>query len=241
VPSPIRTVASAVAARFVPVGVRGRNYLVGFGGDARWSIAHVNLYFDAVSRSRIFSHHVRSRLPDFVEPEFYKKKLSASHATVLQQATTSDFRSTMVDDYLVKVDRASMLASLEIRAPFLDHQLIGFAFQNVPDQLKAGKRGRKVLLRRLGQKLLPPDFNLTRKHGFSLPIGSWFRGPWQDYARSVLANASPFIFDKRAVMSLLTQHSVGMANSQRLFSLMMFELWRREYNVTIPWESGHQV
>jgi asparagine synthase (glutamine-hydrolysing) len=232
-PSLLRRVIGRTSAQLLPTGVRGRNHLIGLSKDARWNIAHLNMYFDTVSRSRLLTSSVQRRLRSLPGPEEYKSGLCSSRQTVLQQATTVDFRSTMVDDYLVKVDRSSMLASLEVRAPFLDQNVIRFAFAHLPDRLRAGRTGRKILLRELAQRILPPGLDVKRKHGLSLPLASWFRGEWHAYAQAILSEISPAFFNTAAVAEILKSHKAGMANSHRVFSLIMFELWRREYNVTI--------
>ena len=108
-----------------------------------------------------------------------------------------------MDDILVKVDRASMLTSLEIRAPWLDHRLIEFAFRSVPDRLRATPDERKVLPRRLALRLLPPQLDLARKQGFSIPLATWFKGSWGDFMTEVLTQADPDIFDPAAVRRLI--------------------------------------
>jgi len=75
---------------------------------------------------------------------------------LLQRATRTDFENYLPEDILVKVDRASMLASLEVRAPFLDYRILEFAFGKVPSRLKADTAERKILLKRLCAKILPP-------------------------------------------------------------------------------------
>ena len=84
--------------------------------------------------------------------------------------TRLDFETFLPDDILVKVDRASMLNSLEIRAPLLDHRIIEFVFRQIPGRFKlTGKEG-KIFLRILAQKLLPKELDLNRKQGFSPPL-----------------------------------------------------------------------
>jgi asparagine synthase (glutamine-hydrolysing) len=125
-----------------------------------------------------------------------------------------------------------MLASLEVRAPWLDYRLIEFAFSRVPDHLRATRRQRKILPRRLAERCLPHDLDLRRKQGFSLPLGRWFRGGWGDYIRQVLGSDS-CLFDRKAVEGLLAGQRRGRSNTQRLFALAMLELWRREYRVAV--------
>ena len=79
-----------------------------------------------------------------------------------------DFENYMAEDILVKIDRASMLNSIELRAPFLDHRLIEYAFKNIPSNMKATSNSRKIILKMLAKKLLPDNFDLKRKQGFSI-------------------------------------------------------------------------
>jgi asparagine synthase (glutamine-hydrolysing) len=132
----------------------------------------------------------------------------------------------------VKVDRASMLCSLEVRAPFLDPRLIEFAFSRVPDRLRATAHERKILSRKLAERLLPPALDLRRKQGFALPLRKWLKGDWGRYIEDVLTGGEADLFDRRVVRRLLVGQRGGFSNMQRLFALTMIELWRREYRVT---------
>jgi asparagine synthase (glutamine-hydrolysing) len=192
------------------------------------------MYFDEQSRYRLLSGEVCKSLAGGPLPEEYKASLCLIAHTLLQQATAVDFRSYLVDQILVKVDRASMLSSLEIRAPWLDYRIIEFAFGHVPDILKATGIERKVLPQRLAERLLPPGMDLKRKQGFSMPLAAWFKGDWGAYIESILREADPGLFDPRAVRKLIVGQRHGLSNTQRLFALTMFELWRREYRVTVP-------
>lgn len=230
-PAPLRRGVGA-AARALPVGTRGRNHLMALGGDVRTSVAHVNLYFDAGTRRRLLAPlYARTGVPPAAEG--VKAALCAFGRTPLQQATAADFLSYLPDDILVKVDRASMLSSLEVRAPFLDPRIVEFAFGRVPDRLRASGGERKVLLRRLGARLLPPELDLTRKQGFSIPLAQWFRGEWSGMLNDVLSGLDPRAFDPAVVQGLLAGQRRGLSNANRLFSLTMFELWRREYGVSL--------
>jgi asparagine synthase (glutamine-hydrolysing) len=126
-----------------------------------------------------------------------------------------------------------MLASLEVRAPWLDHRIIELAFGRVPDALRATETERKVLPRRLAERLLPPGLDLTRKQGFSIPLQAWFKDEWGKYFDQVLNEVDPALFNRQFINGLLTGQRLGLANTPRLFALTMFELWRREYKVTL--------
>jgi asparagine synthase (glutamine-hydrolysing) len=232
-PRPFRLPAADWLARLLPAGFKGRNYFVGLGRDLPESIAQFNSFFDGPLRRRLLASARRAPLPDS-SPEAYKLRLCRPGQTPLQAATAVDFQTYLPDDILVKVDRASMAASLEMRAPWLDHRLIEFAFARVPDALKATARERKILPRLLAARLLPPDLDLSRKQGFSLPLASWFRKEWGRYTEDVLSALDPSVFDPAAVRNLIRNQRRGYSNAQRLFALTMFELWRREYRVSLP-------
>jgi len=153
---------------------------------------------------------------------------------LLQRATRTDFENYLAEDILVKVDRASMLNSLEVRAPLLDYRIIEFAFGKVPSDLKATPSSRKVLLKRLAARLLPPQFDQQRKQGFSIPLAAWLQsGPWLRFFRDVLLGSDGRLFDRAAVSELLDGQARGLRNSERLFALLLFELWRQEYRIEV--------
>ena len=218
------------AAALVPVGVRGRAYLrsLALPDDEAWIAPTIQ--FDVASRRRLAP---ATRALAGVSPEQYR--LAAGHAgrTPLQKMMIADFTTYLPEDILVKVDRASMLASLEVRAPLLDYRIIEFAFGRVPDHLRATPDNRKVLLRMLASRILPPKLDLTRKMGFSLPLASWFRGPWGGYMDDVLNSAPSALYNGKALKKLMTGEKERRRNAQRLFNLAFLELWRREYNVHV--------
>jgi asparagine synthase (glutamine-hydrolysing) len=240
IPAPARGLARGAIGRYVPVGTKGRNYLLGLAADPPYNIVQFNVVFDVDARRELLGplagDHDRPG-----GPERLKAALCSDRATALQQSTALDFRTYLVDDILTKVDRASMLCSLEVRAPFLDPRLIDLAFRRLPDRLRATATERKVLSRRLAERVLPPGLDLTRKQGFSLPLDQWFKGDWGTFIEEVLTAPGSDLFDQRVVRQLLAGQRRGMANTHRLFSLAMIELWRREYRVSIGPDSGQRL
>lgn len=226
VPRPLRAVASAFA-RALPVGTRGRNWLLGLGTDFRRGLPGIASYFDANARRRLLGD---SWSPD---AEAVRERRVPRDTDLLQRATRMDFENYLPEDILVKVDRASMLTSLEVRAPLLDYRVVEFAFGRVPSALKATAHSRKVLLKQLAAKVLPREFDRTRKQGFSIPLASWLRaGPWQKFFADVLLHPANTVFDHAEVRRLIAGQEKGRSNSERLFALVFFELWRREYGAT---------
>ncbi len=125
-----------------------------------------------------------------------------------------------------------MLASLEIRAPFLDPAVIAFAFQRVPDRLKMRGAHRKILLRKLAARMLPRRVVERGKQGFVVPLQRWFAGEFGRLISTVLLESTDSIFDRKMVDRLLDGQRKGYRNESRLFSLALFELWRSKYRVT---------
>jgi asparagine synthase (glutamine-hydrolysing) len=238
VPGPLRHLVG-MTSRLLPVGVPGRNHLTAIAGDERANIAHVNLYFDRWTRRRLLVPTVQHGAQG--TPEDHRSALCRPAHGSLRQATEADFRTTLVDAYLVKVDRASMLASLEVRVPWLDHRIIEFAFGRLSDELRATTGELKILPRRLARRLLPPALDLGRKWGLSLPLASWFKGEWGAFVESVLREADPGVLNLRVIEGLIAGQRRGLANTARLFALTMFELWRREYRVTCSGAPGSSV
>jgi len=232
-PRSARKAVQATATKLMPVGMRGRNYLLGIAAEPPANIVQFNVLFDADARRRLLAPLGQMR-PAPGGPEAYKAALCAAADSALRQSTALDFQTYLVDDILVKVDRASMLCSLEVRAPFLDPRLIAFAFGRVPDRLRATAGARKILLRRLAGRVLPESLDLTRKQGFSLPLAQWFKGDWGRYIADVLTTDSDVVFDRRLVRQLIAGQRRGFANTHRLFALTMIELWRREYGLAPP-------
>jgi asparagine synthase (glutamine-hydrolysing) len=134
---------------------------------------------------------------------------------------------------LVNSDRASMAAGLELRAPFLDHTLVEL-MGRIPSSLKLdGFRSLKGLLKRALGDRLPPDILRRGKKGFGVPFGDWFRGPLAGLVRDVLDPARlrrTGLFDAGRVEHVVDGHLRGGRDEPKLlWSLLAFELWRREY------------
>ena len=230
-PSVLKRSIAGVAG-LLPTGLRGRTYLRSLGMPDRDAWVGATLHFDSATRRRLAP---LTRMVQGTPPESYRLRAGLGGRTPLQAMTRADFQTYLPEDILAKVDRASMLASLELRAPFLDYRIVEFAFGRVPDELRATGKKRKVLLRLLAERLLPSRLGLDRKQGFSLPLDSWFKGSWGNYLSDVLRSAPRELFAATEIESLLRQNH-RFPLSQRLFNLSILELWRAEYNIQV---TGH--
>jgi asparagine synthase (glutamine-hydrolysing) len=134
----------------------------------------------------------------------------------------------LVDDLLVKTDRASMAHSLEARVPFLDEIVAGFAL-SLPTDLKVRGLQKKRILRRAAAPLLPRSLLHRRKRGFSIPAAAWLRGELEPFAREVLAPEQirrQGYFRPETVTRLLDDHVAGREDlSRQLWGLLSFTLW----------------
>jgi asparagine synthase (glutamine-hydrolysing) len=145
----------------------------------------------------------------------------------VQAALATDRISYLPDDLLTKVDRCSMLHALEVRSPFMDHELVQFAAGLTTDQLLSG--GPKRMLREAFAKDLPAWVFKRKKMGFAVPIGEWFRGELRPMLRETLFSSDAFgrtHFDMKVVERLVEEHEQERVDhSQRLYALLMLELW----------------
>jgi asparagine synthase (glutamine-hydrolysing) len=139
-----------------------------------------------------------------------------------------DFCNYLVDDILVKVDRASMAVGLEIRAPFLDHRIVELAW-SMPLAMRYGPDGGKLVLRELLQRHVPRQLTDRPKKGFGVPVADWLRGPLKEWAQDLLDSKrlqQDGLLDADAVGKLWRQHLCGWQDhSDVLWSILMFQAW----------------
>ncbi|MFT3867307.1 MAG: asparagine synthase (glutamine-hydrolyzing) [Nibricoccus sp.] len=233
IPDSLRRGFAAFARACLPIGAPGRTVLMGSAGDIGNGMAHFNLFFDAVARRALVPAFQKRDESGWDIPEKYKQSFAYKYKGIPLAGMAMDFHSYLPEDILVKVDRASMLASLEVRAPFLDRYVMEFAFSKVPNHLRATPEKRKILLRHLGKRLLPPTLDLKRKQGFSLPLQSWMQGEWKQYITDVLFDQKDALFDQKMLRSLWNGQCRGLKNTQRIFSLVILKLWMNIHKISV--------
>jgi asparagine synthase (glutamine-hydrolysing) len=146
----------------------------------------------------------------------------------LQIARYIDAKISLEGDLLVKVDRASMLASIESRAPFLDHRLMEFSYK-LPDNYLISGNNMKRILKSSFSKLLPDKFFNAPKSGFEIPIGAWFRNELKFNLIDTLSEdkiQNHGFFDYEVIKSLIDEHlSMKIDHSWKLWTLYSFQKW----------------
>ncbi len=150
----------------------------------------------------------------------------------LNQVLMIDMRLYLESDILVKLDRASMMASLEGRVPVLNNDFVAYA-TSLPLDMKLRGLRSKFLLKRALRGILPDRILNRPKKGFGIPVAEWFRGPLREQMLSVLAPeriAQEGFFEAGAVRRLIDDHLAGRRdNRKQLWTLFAFELWHDGY------------
>jgi asparagine synthase (glutamine-hydrolysing) len=138
----------------------------------------------------------------------------------------------MTDDVLVKVDRTSMMESLEVRCPLLDHQVLEFVAR-IPFEYKLRGQVTKWILKEVASDLLPPEILARPKQGFGMPLDRWFGGDFGRLAREVLLDPRARgrgWFDPRGVEALLSGAGQRAEHGARqTWTLVCLELWAQSY------------
>jgi asparagine synthase (glutamine-hydrolysing) len=138
---------------------------------------------------------------------------------------------TYLHELLMKQDQMSMAASIESRVPFLDHKLVEFT-SGLPERLKLRGWTTKYVLRQSMKGILPEAILSRPKMGFPVPVGKWFRQEYRsivdDYVLSDRALGRG-IFNEEFVRGFVKRHQAGEDHSERLWALVNFEMWQRQF------------
>lgn len=241
-PEPLRARLGDALDRVVSSPVMGRLGL-GLPGLARlkaderaWKLRDVvDAPPERVMRA-VISHHARPErlLPGLREPleEPWCGGLAPALADLPERLQLADMLTYLPDDILTKVDRASMGVGLEVRVPLLDHRVVEFVWR-LPRHLRIRDGRPKYLLRRLLARHLPERLFERPKHGFSVPVHDWLRGPLARWARELatparLHDAGPF--DLAHVRRLFEEHRTGRVDRRfELWNLLCWLDWHRHW------------
>jgi asparagine synthase (glutamine-hydrolysing) len=159
----------------------------------------------------------------------YHEPASGTH---LERVLYQDVGLYLCHSVLAKVDRASMAASLEVRAPLLDTAVAEFAGA-LPIDWKLHRMTGKWIFKRVARRLLPRAIVDRPKKGFGMPIARWLRGELHELARDALLDGSSLAasgaLDRGEIARMLDEHVAGaIDHRQRLWALVVLELWRRK-------------
>jgi len=152
--------------------------------------------------------------------------------TPLRRMLYLDSRVWLPDDLLVKADKMTMAHAIELRVPFLDHELMEHAW-SLPDHLKIHNGVGKALLRKAALGRVPQAILERPKMGFGTPTAAWLRGGMRDLAHDALSDSRSLArerFDLGFVQSLLSRHEAGADLSAELWPLVVLELWHKNFS-----------
>ena len=159
--------------------------------------------------------------------DYYNRPKTHDHLSRLQYL---DIKTYLTDDILVKVDRASMANSLEVRSPLLDHVLMEL-MARMPSSLKLKGNIGKYIFKKSLEPVLPREILTRRKQGFGVPVAEWFRKDLKKTAAGVLLQDDPMgVLNAKGIADLWSKHQSGFRDfSTPLWTLFMFRLWQESY------------
>jgi asparagine synthase (glutamine-hydrolysing) len=244
---PLRTLGPVMGS-LLPDGMRGKNRLRNLGLPPEERFTEAASVVSTPLRHRLlqpeFVFHGTSD-PRRVQLDCFAEEPGLDLFTRMQRV---DVKTYLPYDILVKVDKASMLTSLETRAPLLDHVLAEYV-ASLPHEVRNRGGQPKYLFKRAAYDLLPRENLTRRKMGFGLPVEHWLRGDLRELANDLLSSQQARhrgVIDTRLVEQLLVDHQSRLRNYTRpIWTWLCFELWCRIYldqtNVDTPaLERGHQ-
>lgn len=189
--------------------------------------------FDQKMKAELYTPETREKISELNSSEVYTKYMSSvPSGSFMNKMSYADIKVYIPNDILVKVDKMSMLNSLEARVPLLDHQLVEFS-ASIDPRLKIKSLEKKYLLKKAVQPILPKEIIYRKKKGFGIPLKEWFNGELKDFANEELLSEramSRGYFNREYVRTILNKHQEGKRNyGAHIWMLLCFEMWNRIY------------
>ena len=194
--------------------------------------------FDGDEKQRLYSDDFRREVLALDSDDLlFARCREAGSDDLLDSILYADVMGYLPDCLLVKADIATMAHSLEARSPFLDHPLVEFAAR-IPSRLKLRGGETKWILKHALRDRLPAEILHRPKMGFNLPLDGWLRGELRDLSRDLLLGSRARergYFRAGHVERILDEHQSGRWNrDKQIWTLMMLELWHREFVDVVP-------
>jgi asparagine synthase (glutamine-hydrolysing) len=229
---PLRRLLGLVS-HLLPAEARGEAYLKMLAADPTERYFGMLTYQRTATLRRLLSAEAQQRVaPDVTADSFRRLLGEGSPPDYVSGLQYLDVRHYLPDDILAKVDRTSMLVSLECRVPLLDHVLMEYV-ATMPSGLKLRDGSGKAVLKAAMAADLPAEILGRRKMGFGVPLATWFRRDLAGYARDLLlepAARARGVFAPAAVAQMLDDHRSGRRDhADRIWALVCFEEWARRW------------
>ncbi|MCP9749916.1 asparagine synthase (glutamine-hydrolyzing) [Ferruginibacter sp. HRS2-29] len=191
-----------------------------------------DIYDSGLIFSQVFTEKEIRRLMKPGELDFGFKPKPFLFNDMLSNLLAKDFNSYLIDDILVKVDRATMSASIEGREPFLDHRLIEFVAQ-LPSELKIKNGEKKYLLKKILANYIPKELTDRPKMGFAIPVTKWLNDELKDFVFEYLNEdriKKQGVFNWERVKMLLDNfYKKNNINERKIWYMLTFQLWYEKW------------
>ena len=232
IPQVMRKLVFGSLSQVLPDGVWGRNTM------GYLSLSPDERYIGAPSRTK--NWHTQRFSPNLMEeagcdnpdPAVRKWLSEMSGQDIVTRRQYLDLKRYLPGDILAKVDRTSMLVSLETRAPLLDHVLAEFA-ATIPAGVKVKDRSLKHVLKTLARRYLPQELIDRPKMGFAIPVSKWINNEWRDMSRELVLGKRALQrdnFNPVFLQKIMNAHQSGLRNhSSTIWKLMVLEMWYRSF------------
>ncbi len=197
-------------------------------------------YFDFYKSSGYEKLYRNIGFSEFEKEILYKKESNSFSKSYLNELWNSNFNGNQIDtlfassiktrlrnDYLVKIDRASMYSSVEVRSPFLDKELVEFSFK-LPNDIKLKNGINKYLLKKIVEKEYDKDIFIRKKQGFGTPIKYWLNNELSEYVNYYLSKEKVEkrgLFNYNYIVKLLDDNKKDGLNSNKIWILLVLEMW----------------
>lgn len=220
-------------ADWLPRPLRWKTALVNLGSEPDTAYANTLALCRPPLRRRLMSPALVARLNGHQPERLVRDAFGSTPiGDPLGGMIAADVATVLPDDFLVKVDRASMACGLEVRPPLLDHELMELAAK-VPSRWKVREGQTKWIFKQVARRYLPESILDRPKQGFEVPINAWLRGPLRDmFEEAVLDRNAPVasLLDVQAASRLYASHRSGTSRSGPiLWSLLVLARWAERY------------
>lgn len=190
-------------------------------------------YFSDAQKTRLYAENLRGAMKDFDAYRYHKKYFeNCRAASPLNKLLYVDFKTFMPALNLDTTDKTSMAANLEVRVPFLNHELVSLS-EKIPAGLKIKGLKRKYILKKAVESLLPKEIIWRKKAGFGAPVRSWLRTSLKPMIDDLLSDDAikrRGLFDAKEVHRIIELNQSGREDfNLQVFQLLNFEIWMREF------------
>lgn len=192
-----------------------------------------SLSYDLVdnTKNRMYTAEFRKNVNGLLEKYFLNLHNRCVSKSLLGRMLYIDTKTWLPDDLLIKADKMTMAASVELRCPFLDQELLEFA-TTLPDAFKLQGGIGKYILKKFMKNKIPDKIIHRKKKGFPVPLTFWFRQELHERAKDLLLSERALArgyFQKKYLQELFDKIRQGQDLGRRIFSLVVLELWHRKY------------